>query len=271
MKLIKKLNNNFVLGRDSAGKIVVIEGKGIGFLKLPIENYPLDKITKTYYGMDDYQINLIERIDTSILNISKEIYLYANKILGNELNPSLLFVLADHIQFAIERIENNVEIHFSLKYDLCLLYPKEIEIANYAIRCIKTKLKSDFPDEEVVGIALNIINAEKSYSREMYFDSIIEKIIVIIEKTFEVSVDRKSFSYSRFYSHMNYLLRKKELNTKLYCDVDKMYRELISDYSEIEKCVESISDFLIEENIFSRVSIEEKLYIFLHVSRIIAK
>ena len=43
MKLIKKINNNFVLAEDSAGNQVIVEGKGIGFTIGNIEsrNHPL--------------------------------------------------------------------------------------------------------------------------------------------------------------------------------------------------------------------------------------
>ena len=52
MKLIKKINNNFALAEDSGGNQVIVEGKGIGFTKMPCTITDLSCISRTYYDYD---------------------------------------------------------------------------------------------------------------------------------------------------------------------------------------------------------------------------
>ena len=47
MKLLKKINNNFALALDSKGTQIIVEGKGIGFRKMPEELADLSVISRT--------------------------------------------------------------------------------------------------------------------------------------------------------------------------------------------------------------------------------
>ena len=65
MKVIKNINNNVSLCLDSNNNEVVAFGKGIGFTKPPYE-VDLDKIQRTYYGIDPTYINMINDIPEDI-------------------------------------------------------------------------------------------------------------------------------------------------------------------------------------------------------------
>ena len=59
MKLLKKINNNFALALDSRGEQIIVEGKGIGFQKMPMELNDLSLITRTYYDTKEQDVSLI--------------------------------------------------------------------------------------------------------------------------------------------------------------------------------------------------------------------
>ena len=102
MKIKRNINNNVSLCLDSKGNEVVVFGKGIGFIKQG-EDVPLDKIERTFYNLSDHYISMLNDISTTALAISDIVLNYAVDMGICEFNSSLLFSLADHIDYAIER------------------------------------------------------------------------------------------------------------------------------------------------------------------------
>ena len=80
--------------------------------------------------------------------------------LGNQLNPNLPFTLADHVQFAVERLKSGVDLTMPIAYDIRHLYPKETEMADAALQILHDKAGLDLPANEAVNIAMHFINAE---------------------------------------------------------------------------------------------------------------
>lgn len=267
MKLLKKINNNFALALDSKGVQIIVEGKGIGFRKMPEELEDLSVISRTYYGTKEQDISLIQSVSEEVMELASKVSAYANDRIGERLNPNLTFILADHIQFSIERYEKQINIKMPIYYDINLLYPLEAEIAEYTMWLIHRDLKMDLPESELTGIALNIINSEINMGAlNEDKEEIVELIAAFIEKTFDIRISRKKFSYSRFASHMEYLLRRADNIRKVSEDNLKLYRTVKSEFPHISKCVNGIERILKENGYY--LNEEEKLYLMLHVNRL---
>ena len=267
MKLLKKINNNFVLALDSRGEQIIVEGKGIGFQKMPMELNDLSLITRTYYDTKEQDVSLINTVSEDILNVSVDICQYAEMKIGDKLNPNLRFILADHLDFAIERMQKNLQIKMPIYYDIRLLYPKEMEIAEYAVWQIKRQMGIELPDTELTGIALNIINSElvtETVSESK--DELIEKVAEFIEQSFSIRIDRKAFSFSRFVSHMEYLLRRAKEGQTVSDENMQLYKTVKSEIPEINRCVNGIAVLLKEQGY--PLNEEEKLYLMLHINRL---
>lgn len=160
MKLIKKINNNFVLAEDSAGNQVIVEGKGIGFTAMPCTITDLSCISRTYYDYDEKYLSLIADIPQDVIDVSILIYKKLISSVDCTVNDSLPFVLADHINFSIERHKKGMDVQLPLYYDLQQMYPLEYEVAEYGLKVIEKNLNIKLPHDEVSGIMLNMINAE---------------------------------------------------------------------------------------------------------------
>ena len=267
MRLLKKINNNFALALDSRGKQMIVEGKGIGFKTMPMELKDLSLVTRTYYDTKEQDISLINNVSEEILNVSAEICQYAEMKIGDRLNPNLRFILADHLDFAIERMQKNIQIKMPIYYDIRLLYPKEMEIAEYAVCQIMRKLKIQLPESELTGIALNIINSElvaETVSENK--DELIEKIAEFIEQSFSIRIDRKAFSFSRFVSHMEYLLRRAKEGQTVSDENMQLYKTVKSEIPEINRCVNGIAVLLKKQGY--PLNEDEKLYLMLHINRL---
>ncbi|MGN1343549.1 MAG: PRD domain-containing protein [Traorella sp.] len=267
MKLLKKINNNYALALDSNGEQVIVEGKGIGFQKMPCECHDLSCIAKTYYNTQSQSLELIQSISEEILSISSKIYTYAEESIVEKINPNLTFILADHIEFAIERYKKNIIFKLPLYYDIKQLFPIEMKIAEYAVDLINEELGIKLPNSEKVAIAMNIINSEteigdKNSSEEELFNLITE----YIENSFEISIDRDSFSYSRFISHLEYLIkRSKEKKTASQENIE-LYKNIKQALPQISQCVNGLQIIFKQQGYY--LNEEEKLYLMMHINRL---
>ena len=109
MEIIKNINNNFAVTKDKNGNTVIIRGKGVGFGSVPREA-DKSKIERSYYDVDENLFSLINGIPEDIVAISTKIIDYARMTLENPISSSIVFTLADHINFAIERFKKNMDV-----------------------------------------------------------------------------------------------------------------------------------------------------------------
>lgn len=267
MKLLKKINNNYVLAQDSKGEHIIVEGKGIGFNKMPCELQDLSLISRTYYNTKEQDIALIQAVPEDILDVCSRVFEYAIKTVGEKINPNLTFILADHIQFSIERYEKNIEMKIPLYYDIEYLYPKESKVAEYALKLVLNDLHILLPDTEKTGIAMNIINSELN-QREDYAsnDELLELCTNVIEKSMNIKIDRKTFNYSRFVTHLHYLFKRVTEGNEISSDNLKLYQTISLDYPEVRRCVDIMEDILQMRNFC--MNKEEKVYLMMHVNRL---
>ena len=218
MKIIKKLNNNVAIGIDNNENECIIFGKGIGFPKIPYDLMDLSKIDRTYYKKKKKYLGLIDEIPEEIFSISSKIVEKAKINLNCELNPNLLFTLADHINFSIERLRNNIEIKNPLAYDIEHLYSKEMIVGFHALKYIKEILNVELPRDEASSIAIHIVNAEaEHYNMEDTIKNtkVLKEILDIITSTLDKKIDENSYSYSRFIIHMRYLIKRCQNNVQI--------------------------------------------------------
>lgn len=273
MKLIKKINNNFALAIDSGGNQVIVEGRGIGFNKMPCTITDLSCISNTYYDYDEKYLSLITDIPQDVIDSSILIYKKLISRINCVVNDSLPFILADHINFSIERHKKGIDIQLPLYYDLQQMYPLEYEVAEYGLKVIEKNLNVKLPHDEISGIMLNMINAEvnKDKLKEAKENGKRNaKITEIIEKELHITISKDSFNYSRFLTHMNYLYSRVRNNDMHVSENQNMYISMITKYPDINVCVEKISKYLSDEYSIN-LNDEEKLYLMLHVNRLCSR
>lgn len=268
MKILKSINNNVALCIDSAGNQLIVFGKGVGFHKTSDE-VELAKIERTYYDVDVSYIAMINEIPEDIIKISDKIVLYARTLLENNISSNLVFTLADHINFCIQRYKKNLIINLPITSDIEQLFEEEIKIGKYGVDLIRKKYNILLPKEEVASIAIHIINAEEKEKNSVSVESdeLINEITIIIEDSFKTRINRDDFNYSRFVSHMHYLLKRLKEKRLIDTKNKKIYETLIESYKETYECTEKISEYL-SGKMKIDLNDEEKLYLMLHVNRL---
>lgn len=273
MKVIKKINNNVAVCVDASGRQLVAFGKGIGFPSMPYDINDMTLIERTFYDMDDRFLPMLAEIPSEIFDVARQVADRASRTIDTEFNANMPFTLADHINFCIEREKKRLNIKLPAIGGIELLYPKEVEVAKFAIELINKTLGVNLPKIEVAGIAMNIINAEmESASYEVNYneEAITEGIIQIIEQAFNTKLDRMSYDYVRLDTHLRYMYARIGSNSSIEKDYIDLYDPLRKESPRTEECVNKIAEYL---KVIWKTEIDnnERLYLWLHIDRAVRK
>lgn len=269
MRVIKKINNNFAMCLDDNDNELIAYGKGIGFPEIPYELEDLSNIDQTFYGVSAMYMNLVQEIPEEIFTISSKIVDFAKLTIDKELNPNVVFTLADHISFAIKRKQEGIYFKSSFLHEIQHLYDQELEVGQKGIELIEETLGISLSKEEAGSIALHFINAEKTQpnrSKEISEDEVIEAITQIIEQDFMITINKEGFNYSRFISHLTYLLKRRENDVSISSDNGLLFKTIKEEFSQAYQCATHIKEYLIN-NLAWDISDEELLYLILHINR----
>lgn len=268
MKIVKHINNNFAIAEDSLGNQCIVSGKGIGFGAVPRE-VSLDQIDRTYYEVSPVQVSMIAELPPEVINVSSMIVEYARLVVDAPFSGSIVFTLADHINFSIERYQKKMNLKLPIINDIECLFEKEMKVGQYGLRLIQKRLHVVLPKEEAAYIALHIINAEEQSkaNKTINDDEIVEGVVKVIEKSYQMKINRTDFNYSRFVTHLHYLLKRGRKQALYETDNAKFIRSIKQDYPESFDCAEKVSEFLRKQTSLELTD-EEKLYLMLHIQRL---
>ena len=271
MKVIRNINNNIAHCIDSKGREVVVFGKGIGFYKAN-EDIPLSKINRTFYNIKDSDYGIIRNIPTNIINTAIYIIDYVSDKLGVTYPSSKAISLADHLQFAIERKDKNIYLEQPLLQDMYQLYPDEMHLAEESLSIIQEMTGSKLPRKEAGTLCLHFIADRLNEKKNDSLDTamICEECTKIIEEDFNVTVDRDSFNYSRFVTHLDYLRRRLVQDQQIESENTAIFNELKTSYPGSYECACKLSSFL-EEKLDKQIYDEEILYLVIHINRLISR
>lgn len=275
MRAIKKINNNVAVCVDGNGLELIAFGKGIGFPQMPYE-VGLEKIDRTFYNINGKYMGLINELPMDMIEFAIKMLDVIQGRLDYDLNPNFVLTLADHLAFAMERERKKIYVQMPLIYDMEQNYPKEMELGRYIMQRLYDDFRVKLPRNELSGIAMAMISARVTddsgveQTQRKDFEIILNDICGIVEEQMGITVNKQSFDYARFATHMQYLLDR--IYYKKYMDTDNlsMYQNLKEKFHDISYCVDRIVQYL-DAKLKCEVTEEEKLYLILHVNRICSK
>lgn len=269
--LVKKtFNNNAVLVSLGQNEYILI-GKGIGFNKKKgsilmesnlIENVfiQVDETNKNQY---EY---LLETTDEKIVKIVEDIVSMAEKELGETLHVNIHFGLIDHINFALSRIREGIEIVNPFLLETRMLYKKEYAIAEKAVEILKEQMNIEIPESEIGFITFHIhggrMGGKKSDS--LSYVKAISQVVPYIEDKLGLTLEENSFDSVRLVSHLRGLIERCVKNETIEnLLLDKIKKDFPFEY----KISENIG-LLLKKNIGIVVPENEIGYIALHLYKL---
>ena len=161
-EIVKVLNNNTLLALKDNQEVIFL-GKGIGFKKKVGELFQPDEQCQEYAlvekgnGKRNIEKDIVS-INPIFIEIASEIIRLA-KIQFDHVDEKILLPLVDHIEFAISRLENKMEINNPFTKDIELLFPEEYKIALKGREIIEKYTQYKIPDNEVGYITLHVHSA----------------------------------------------------------------------------------------------------------------
>ncbi len=270
MKVIKNINNNVAQCIDAKGREVVVFGKGVGFYK-DGEEIPLSAINRTFYNIKDTDYGIIRSLPTVVINTAIYIIDYASEKLSAIFPSSSAIALADHLQFAIERKDKNIYLPQPLIQDIMQLYPEEMNVAIEALEIIRKMTNVKLPRMEAGTIAMHLINdAIKEEKEELNTIRYIDEISAIVDNEFRINIDKNSFNYSRFVTHLDYLIRRLMEHKQIESQNKEIFDEVKGKYSDSVRCAEKIKEYL-NKQFNATINDEELLYLSIHINRLISR
>lgn len=253
VKIYKSINNNIVSAYDNSGNEVVVIGKGIGYKAVEGAEIPKDKITKVFV-MDSHDNivklkDLLGKLQKEYIEITDEILIFARDHLGKKLNESAYFTLADHISFAVSRIQEKMPFQNILLTEIKSFYPKEFEVGLYAVKLIKEKIGVDMPECEAVSIALHILNAAyyTSVSEAFKGTQLLGWVMECVAKHIKQEIDTNSHYGERFIIHVKYMVQRIIHKDVILGVDDGIYKLMEGQYGESIKICEKVADDIKEE------------------------
>lgn len=273
MKIVKKINNNVAIGLDQSGQELIVFGKGIGFGKIPYELTDLKKIDKTFYNIDQRYYSLVNELPIELFDYIYQLLKVIKSKKDFEFNPNLVFVLSDHINFAIQRQKKGIQFSMPYSYDLEYDYPELTQCAKWIVKNIENKMHVTFEKGEVGCITMHLVSAlskEKREIEQVDTEKIITDVTCIIEKYFDIKVNKKSIHYYRFTNHIKYFVQRRKDRNQFDENHLDLYQMIKKEYPHEFGCVKQIDKYFM--GIFNEpCSSDELVYLFMHVDRLCKK
>lgn len=274
MKIVRVLNTNAVVSTDRQGKEIIITGAGIGFKKKKGEE--LDKaLVEKIYCLQSEEDN--HRLQQVVREISEKYLETAGKVVvsarnaGLKVRDTLYVTLTDHINSAVERYQNGISLKNMMRHEIRKFYPQEYRIGCQAIEWIEKKTGIDLGEDEAAFIAMHIVSSEfetSEVSDVQKITELINAIIKIVKMHFKIDFDEDSVSYQRFLTHLKFFSAR-VMDGEVYQDsMEEIYRAMVVQNSRAYTGVEKVAQF-IEKQYGYRLSIDEELYLLIHIKRVL--
>ena len=266
-----KLNNNVVLALNERGEEIIVTGKGLGFRKMPYILEDISLIEKKYIVPKNTKASeILESIPNEVIKVTEKVIRSGYKELNMEFNADILLTLSDHINFAIQRSKEGVEIRSPLQWEIKHIYPKEYKIGFNSIEIIENNLGIKLDKNEAAFIALHFINAQignHDMTETTKITTIMGEILSLIKYKFKIEFNEDSFEFTRFVTHIRYFIIRQVNNKPLDNDNNDMFDLMKDKLTEELGCVEIIEKHL-NKNYGWKCTNDEKLYLILHIQRI---
>lgn len=213
-RITKILNHNSFMGIESKNdQECLIMGKGVAFGKKVGQTvsvtgdarvYSLKELTDRGEAKE-----IIKSVSPLCLELANEVLDQAEEEFG-KVDRSILFTMADHLDFAVRRIQYGEQISNPLTDDIRIMFYKEYKVAGCIRDLLKEKLGIRIDEHEIGYIALHVHAAivDENVSQAMEIARTVRECICMVEEETGKSIDVMSLSYNRLMNHVRYMVAR---------------------------------------------------------------
>lgn len=160
------------------------------------------------------------------LEIANAILVEAEEKFGR-IDRRILFPLADHISFAVERIRHGEQISNPLTEDIRALFGSEYQVASKLKEILKERVSVEIDAHEIGYVALHIHSAieDENVSMAMQMARAVRECVKILEQETGKNIDVSSLSYNRLMNHVKYMLIRAIKKESIKLDMNDYMQE----------------------------------------------
>ncbi|CAM3599113.1 PRD domain-containing protein [Erysipelothrix urinaevulpis] len=215
--IIRVLNHNSVMcSHNTSQQKRILFHKGIGFRRNIGEEITLpETIEKNLLVLEGDEAETYHSIlkrakDEKLIQAVQEIVEKANEVFDQAINPNLNITLLDHLIFAIERLEQGINITYPFMNELKIYYKEEFEFAGWVLKYLNENTDLSFPKDELSFIVLHVHASltKKGVSEVLEFNQINYEVRMIIEREIGQKIEISSRYYMRFVNHLEFAIRR---------------------------------------------------------------
>ncbi|WP_338543711.1 family 1 glycosylhydrolase [Paenibacillus tundrae] len=137
MVIKQVINNNIAISVDAQGDEIILIGKGLAFNKKKGEEINAELVEKRFYledkGLYAKFKKLLKEVSVEDINISDDIISLAKRRLKKDLNESIYISLPDHINLAVTRTRDGLDVKNGLLWEIKKIYKEEFIVAKEAV------------------------------------------------------------------------------------------------------------------------------------------
>ncbi|MFF2483975.1 PRD domain-containing protein [Paenibacillus sp. NPDC058071] len=165
-RIDRVIGNNVLLTVDTeTDREYVLVGKGLGFgAKSGTIVDGKDRRIEKKFRLDDtehvkHYHTLLEDIDPEVIEMTERTIARIKQTTGSDVNPKVYFALPSHIQFAVFRLRNGMDIINPLLNETKRSFPVEYEIARQLAGWISERFQVDVPEDEIGFLTFHVYSA----------------------------------------------------------------------------------------------------------------
>lgn len=213
-RIKKVLNHNAVIALlPEEQKEYLLLGKGVGFGKKVAE-----RITQKE-GMTVYSLQqagdrgsaeeIVKSVSPDLLEVANAVLDEAEKQFG-KVDRSILFPMADHLDFAVRRIKNHEVISNPLTQDIRVMFHMEYKAAETAVPLLLEKTGETIPEDEIGFLALHVHSAivDENVAQSLKTAQIVRSCLSMIEEKSGEHFEVMSLGYNRMMNHIRYMVTR---------------------------------------------------------------
>lgn len=275
MKIAKVLNNNIAVAVNDYGHDVIIMGRGVAYQKRfgdPVDDALVERIF--HENADDLSArykDLFGHVPEEYFDVAATIVGAAEERLSNSLSESLLFVLADHIHFAVQRASQGIPITNGLLDETRMAYAEEYAIGKEALALIHATFDVAMPDDEAAFVALHIVEGTLGATVEeaVSLTRIVAGSLEIIAAHLGRDLPRESVDVYRLIVHLKLFARRVLMGEKEGIGLadGALMRSIRTSYPEAFRCANKVIRAVRKDTRLS-VSEDERIYLTIHIERL---
>lgn len=271
----KALNHNtlIAISMDNNQEYLLI-GKGIGFGKKVSERFEIpENIECSIYSLQEQTergkaMELVKGIEPIYLEIAGKVLAKSEEVFG-KIDRRILFPMADHIAFAVQRIRANEQISNPLTDDIRALFHMEYKTAECVKDILWEMLQIEIDEHEIGYIALHIHSAieDENVALSMQIAMAVRECIRMIEEETGQTIDVMSLSYNRLMNHIRYMVARSIKGEKLKLNMnDYMSIKFPKSYAMAVAVCKQLEVQLHQNSPLDEVEIG---YLAMHIERVV--